>query len=132
MAACVQLAPPAAHAGTETWRCGNTYTDQPCQGGKAIDPDDARDAAQRREADSATREARTAADRLERDRVRLEAAQGGRAATLIDNKPSNAKPDASPAPGVALKKKKKDPGYFSAHDPVATAKKKAAKKSAKS
>ena len=44
-AACAQLAPLAAHAGTETWRCGNTYTDQPCKDGKAIDLDDARDEA---------------------------------------------------------------------------------------
>jgi len=132
-AACAQLAPLAAHGGTETWRCGNTYTDQPCKDGKAIDLDDARGAAQKREADSATHEARTAADRMERDRVRLESAQARRAATLIDNRPLNAKPDPSHGAGVAQKKKKgkKEADYFSAHDPVATAKKKAEKKAEK-
>ena len=95
-AACAQLVPPAAHAGTETWRCGNTYTDQPCQGGKAIVLDDARDATQKREADGATREALAAAERLERERVRLESAQARRAPALTDNKPVNAKPDTRP------------------------------------
>jgi len=133
-AACAQLVPLAAHAGAETWRCGNTYTDQPCKDGKVIDLDDARDATQKREADSATREARAAAERLERERVRQEAVQARRAATLIDNKPLNAKPDSSQGPGVAQKKKKskKESDYFSAHDPVATAKKKAAKAASKS
>jgi hypothetical protein len=133
-AACAQLVPLAAHAGTETWRCGNTYTDQPCQGGKAIALDDARDAAQKREADRVAREARAAADRLEGERVRLESAQARRAPTLIDNKPLNAKADSSQGTGVAQKKKKskKESDYFSAHDPVATAKKKAAKAASKS
>jgi hypothetical protein len=132
-AACAQLVPPAAHAGTETWRCGNTYTDQPCQGGKAIDLNDARDATQKREADGATRDAMAAADRLERERVRLESAQARRAPALIDNRPLNAKLDSSQGPGVAKKKKKsrKESDYFSAHDPVATAKKKAAKAGSK-
>jgi hypothetical protein len=133
-AACAQLVPPAAHAGTETWRCGNTYSDQPCRGGKAIALDDARDAAQQREADRLAREAQTAADRLERERGRLESAQARRAPTLIDNKPLNAKADSSQSTGVAQKKKKskKESDYFSAHDPVATAKKKTAKAGSKS
>jgi len=129
-AACAQLVPLAAHAGAETWRCGNTYTDQPCKDGRIVDLEDARDATQRREADGTTREARAAADRLERERVRLESAQARRAATLIDNKPLDAKPGSTQGSGVAQKKKKgkREPDYFSAHDPVATAKKKAAKK----
>jgi hypothetical protein len=132
-AACIQLAPPTAHAGTETWRCGNTYTDQPCRDGRIVDLEDARNAAQKREADGTTREARAAADRLERERIRLESAQARRAATLIDNRPLDAKPAAAQGPGVAQKKKKskKEPDYFSAHDPVATAKKKAEKKAEK-
>lgn len=133
-AACAQLVPPGAYAGTETWRCGNTYTDQPCQGGKAIDLDDARDATQKREADGATREAMAAAGRLERERMRLESAQARRPPALIDNKPLNAKLDSSQGPDIAQKKKKskKESDYFSAHDPVATAKKKAAKAGSKS
>ena len=121
-------AAPAATAGTTAWRCGNTYTDQPCPGGQALSVDDSRDAAQKREADRAIREAQAAGERLERERVREEKAQAGRAPTLIDNKPV-------PRPGAestAKKKKgKKEPEHFSAHDPVTTAKKKAEKKAEK-
>ena len=129
MAACFQMPAPAAESSTGTWRCGNTYTDQPCTGGKTVDLDDARSASQKREADSTTREARAAADRLERDRVRLENAQARRKAALIDNKPREAQP-ALPKRGASVAqkaKRRKDAEYFSANDPLATAKKKAAK-----
>jgi hypothetical protein len=116
---------PAA-AGAATWRCGNTYSDQPCEGGKALALDDARDAAQKRDADRTTREAQAAGERMERERLRLEKAQASHP-TLIDSRP--AAPRAEPAVQAKGKGKKgrKEPEYFSAHDPVATAKKKAEK-----
>lgn len=129
MAACASWAAPPAAGGTIAWRCGDTYTDQPCQGGKALALDDSRDAAQKRQADGATREAQAAGDRLERERMLQEKAQAGRRPTLIDNKPAAAKPEADSMKSAQQKKKKgkKEPEYFSAHDPVATAKKKAEK-----
>lgn len=67
-----------------------------------------RDAAQKREADRATNDA-----------------QAGRQATLIVSRPAAPKPEAD----SAKKKKmgKKEPDYFSAPDPMATAKKNAEK-----
>ena len=125
VAAWASWASPAATAGTAAWRCGNTYSDQPCPDGKPLALRDIRDAGQKREADNSTREAQAAADRLERERLRQEKAQAGRHATLIDSRPPAPKADAD---GAKKKKKgKKEPDHFSAHDPVATAKKKAEK-----
>ena len=125
MAACALWASPAAEAGTAAWRCGNTYSDRPCPDGKPLALDDARDADQKRDADRKTREALAAGDRLERERLRQEKAQAGRQPTLIDSRPAAPKPETDNA--KKKKKGKKEPDYFSAHDPVATAKKKAEK-----
>ncbi|RZL86685.1 MAG: hypothetical protein EOP82_29165 [Variovorax sp.] len=130
LAGCAQWSAMAAEGATGTWRCGNTYTDQPCQSGKAVEIDDARNARQRREADPAAREARSAGDRLERERIRLEATQGRHQATLIDNKP--VAPPREPGNAVKKKKGKNEADHFSAHDPVATAKNKAEKAAKKS
>ncbi|VTU40361.1 hypothetical protein H4CHR_05088 [Variovorax sp. PBS-H4] len=129
MAACASWAAPPTAAGTAAWRCGNTYSDQPCPDGKPLALGDTRGAGQKREADDSTREARIAGDRLERERLQQEKSQPGRHATLIDSRPPAQKSAADADPDGAKKKKKskKDPGYFSAHDPVATAKKKAEK-----
>jgi hypothetical protein len=125
MAACCWCVSPEAVAGTAAWRCGNTYSDRPCPDGKPLALDDTRDAAQKREADRTTREALAAGDQLERERLRQEKAQADRQPTLIDSRPAAPKPEADSA--KKKKKGKKDPDYFSAHDPVATAKKKAEK-----
>jgi hypothetical protein len=125
-AACVQQAGLAADTSPGTWRCGNTYSDQPCQGGKALDLDDARQTAQKRDADRTTREAQLAADRMERDRLRLESTQGRRHATLIDNqKPTMASSSSSSNSGSILTKKKseKKPQHFGAYDPASLTKK---------
>lgn len=114
----------AVQASPGTWRCGNTYSDQPCQGGKALDLDDPRQTTQKREADRTTREAQLAADRMERDRLRLESTQGRRHATLIDNqKPTMT--SSSSGPGSVLKKKKGEPKpvHFGAQGPASPAKK---------
>lgn len=125
MAACTLWASPAAVAGAAAWRCGNTYSDQPCPDGKPLALQDQRDAAQKREADRTTREAQAAGDRLERERRRQEKAQAASQATLIDSRPAVHKPEAESA--KKKKKGRKESDYFSAHDPVATAKKKAEK-----
>lgn len=72
IAAAGHLAMAAAQSAPETWRCGNTYTDQPCKGGKAVTVDDARSEADRRAADTATRRAELRGDQLERSRLRQE------------------------------------------------------------
>jgi hypothetical protein len=124
MTACL-CSSPAAAAGNAAWRCGNTYTDQPCEAGRALPLDEAPVATRKREADQATREARAEAERMERERLRLEAAQGPGQATLIDNAPRT-RAAAPEARDTSMKKGKprKDPQYLSPRDPSAAPKKK--------
>ncbi|RZL65985.1 MAG: hypothetical protein EOP81_02445 [Variovorax sp.] len=65
--------PISAQPSSGTWRCGNTYTDQPCKGGKAVDVDDTRSAAQQQAGESQARDAGRHADALARERRALEA-----------------------------------------------------------
>jgi hypothetical protein len=132
--ACLQWAAFAADGASGTWRCGNTYTDQPCQGGKALNVENPRDTDQKRSADQTTRDAQTAADRMERDRIRLESISSRKRASLIDNKPqptatesfSSDKNDAQKP-----KKGKKDTVYVRGQ-PSATPTKKPSKSAKKS
>jgi len=78
IATCVQLAPAIAQNGPKTWRCGNTYGDQPCAGGAAVDVADPRTETQRRQADEATRQNMAQARSLENARLREEAEQARR------------------------------------------------------
>jgi hypothetical protein len=126
-----------AEAATPAWRCGNTYTDQPCQGGKPLAAEDERSATQKREAETITREAKATADRLERERMSVESAQT-RQPALIDNKPRDKPTPAQSTTGASSPKKKKkkksalEQDHFSARDPIATTGNKAAKNSRKS
>ena len=72
VAACASLTPVAAQNSSGTWRCGNTYTDQPCRDGKPVEVSDARSERDRRAADEATRRSAKRADELERHRLRLD------------------------------------------------------------
>lgn len=72
IAACLCSTGALAQSGTTAWRCGNAYTDQPCEGGKAVRANDSRSAQDRRDADAGTRNARTQADQMERSRLSLE------------------------------------------------------------
>jgi hypothetical protein len=86
MAACIPWSAVAAEGGG-TWRCGNTYADQPCENGRRIEVDDPRDASQKRAADDTIRDAHAAANRMEGDRRRIEAAGARNRPSLIDNSP---------------------------------------------
>jgi hypothetical protein len=122
--ACLHWA-AAAQASNGIWRCGNTYTDQPCEAGRALPLDEAPGATRKREADQATREARAEAERMERERLRLEAAQGPGQATLIDNAPrTRATAPEARDPSMKKGKPRKDPQYLSPRDPSAAPKKK--------
>ncbi|CAN5861091.1 hypothetical protein BH11PSE13_BH11PSE13_12720 [soil metagenome] len=69
------LAAPGAQPNAQgTWRCGNTYTDQPCKGGNEVKVDDSRSEADRRAADAATRRNERRADELEHSRLGREKA----------------------------------------------------------
>ncbi|MDM0025799.1 hypothetical protein [Variovorax saccharolyticus] len=121
--ACLHWA-AAAQASNGIWRCGNSYTDQPCDAGQALDLDDARSAVQKRAADQATREARAEAQRMERDRLRLEATQGPGQAALIDNAPRARETATAPERSMKKGQARKDPQYLSPQDPSAPRKKK--------
>lgn len=67
--ACIAMA-AAAQAAPGTWRCGNTYTDQPCPEGKALRMDTAPSTERVRDADEHTRRMQAAAARMEAERIR--------------------------------------------------------------
>ncbi len=54
------------------YRCGDSYSQSPCAGGVAITVDDARDAAQKNQADEAARRDAKLAQTLEKDRLAQE------------------------------------------------------------
>ena len=89
-----------AHA-ESVYRCGANYSTLPCAGATIVAADDARSAAQRAQADAATRRDSKLAQVLEQDRLRLEAkaapaiilakAQAGGATRSTEKPVSNAK-----------------------------------------
>lgn len=95
MASCAWSFSVSAQDGAPTWRCGNTYADRPCEGGKVVKVDDRRSDQDRRAADASTRNARSYADQLERTRLTQEkaahdrdrqAAREARSAALADRR----------------------------------------------
>ncbi|HEX7866271.1 MAG TPA: hypothetical protein VF555_15055 [Variovorax sp.] len=74
VATCFYSTGVLAQGAAKTWRCGNTYSDQPCEGGKTVKVNDHRSDEDRRAADTGTRNNQTQADRLERSRLSLEKA----------------------------------------------------------
>ena len=105
-----------------TWRCGNAYTDQPCNGGRPLGIDADRETSQRN-ADDATRDARATADRMEAQRQRLEAMGARNRPIVIDNAPRRA---AEERPAAKLRMRRKEALYTK---PNAAPKKKSKKKS---
>ena len=72
------LCASAATASANTWRCGNAYSDQPCEGGKRIDTADPRSAENQRAAEAATLRIERKADAMARERIQLENSPAGR------------------------------------------------------
>jgi|GEM_PF-768092 len=119
------LLPAAAErsAGTQAWRCGNAYSDQPCAGGRRIAAEDARSTEQQREAEAAARRVQQEADAWARERRAREAAALRRGPVLIDNAPVPAPPPAAQA-RPARERRGKVPGDFVASSPKTDEKKK--------
>jgi hypothetical protein len=65
---------PDAHAQT-VYRCGNTYSSTPCEGGTAVNAADPRSAEQARAAQQASKREAAQAKALQQSRERAEAAQ---------------------------------------------------------
>ena len=57
----------------DIWRCGNSYSDTPCDGGTQLDSQAQPSAEDRRQRDAGTRRDQAAADRMQRERLELEA-----------------------------------------------------------
>ena len=127
LGACIGLG-AAAQGPSAAWRCGNTYSDRPCEGGRAVAAVDAPSAERMREADSSTRQLQAEAQRMERERLRIEKAQARRSGLVHLPRPTNAVTPPEPAPSKAHKKKgRKEPDFFTAAGPGSGTTKKKAK-----
>lgn len=101
------------------WRCGSSYSQQPCAGGAPVAASDARTRAESARAADVARNDWALADRLEKERLAQEKNAGK--ALIIGPAPVPA-----PAASAAHKKKKaKEPQDFSAVDPSTVKHKKA-------
>lgn len=94
----IVAAPAAAQT---TYRCGNSYSQQPCPGGSAIDASDSRTPEQRKAHELSTKNEKRTADAMEKNRLKEEAAavraaeqadKSQRAAEKAAQKPAPAKP----------------------------------------
>ncbi|MGJ7546122.1 hypothetical protein [Variovorax sp. LT1R16] len=125
--ACIAMA-AAAPAAAGTWRCGSTYTDQPCPGGQVVPTDAAPSTERVRDADEQTRRTQATAARMEAERLRRDKE---RPAMVHLPAPSAAKTPVEPAPTAGRKGKgRKASDFFTAAGPgtaKAPKKKKAAK-----
>jgi hypothetical protein len=123
LALCALAAPAQAQT---VYRCGESYSNQPCPGATAIAVDDPRSAAQRAQTDAATQRDARSAQLLETERLRQE---GKPAPATILASP------AKPAPAAADKKlagaKPKKPAHFTAASPRKPGETSAAKKKKK-
>ncbi|MDM0113888.1 hypothetical protein QTI66_17145 [Variovorax sp. J22R133] len=97
-----------AQAGPAIWRCGNTYSEQPCAGGKTISPGAAPSAEQRRQADAATVQNMATGASMERERLKLEA-KAQREPILLVHERNTPPAEATPVGRTVVKKKKDRP-----------------------
>lgn len=113
-----------------TYRCGNSYSQQPCPGGVVLDPRDRRDSSQKVQSDTATLRDARAAEALQAERLAQEQKD------LRANTPHSpaAKVVPTQAPGVSERpllrphKNKRQPAYFTAQVPGENKKQKPRKK----
>ena len=89
------------------WRCGNSYSDTPCEGARPIEADAPPSAERRRQADESTRRDMEAAAGMQRERLRLEAGQSRRGAIVIGAPARSEAARATPAPTLLKPGKKK-------------------------
>lgn len=71
--ACAIATNSTANAGPGIWRCGNSYSDTPCEGGKPVGAPSTPSAEDRRQRDEGTRRDQLAAERMQRERLEFEA-----------------------------------------------------------
>lgn len=107
------------------YRCGDSYSQSPCEGARTLQLDDARSPAQKAESDDVARRSQQAADALEADRLRSEqqarerhrAAAGPPQAARSARRDSASKTAEGPQPRKkAHAKAKAAPDYFTTTD----------------
>jgi hypothetical protein len=109
LAAAGWIAPAAAQA---VYRCGNSYSQQPCAGGSPVETQDARSASQRAQTTQAAQRDAKAASAMEKDRLKNEAKP---AQAYI---PAPKEPELAPEDGnLAQPAKARKPALFTAVSP---------------
>ena len=94
------------------YRCGESYSQQPCPGGKEIQADDARSESQRAQTRDAARRDAKVADEMQKSRLKEEA----KPAQAVMPAPKVEAPEPPSAPAVTGVAKK--PAYFTAVSPT--------------
>jgi hypothetical protein len=109
------------------YRCGDSYVQQPCPGGKALDVDDSRSTNQRTDALDTTKRASQAANAMEKARLEEEA-KPAQALMPPEKPPTAMKDDGATVVRAPAVRKKKAPGKAkpAKQDAVKHAKKKKA------
>ena len=106
---------PCAHAQT-VYRCGNSYSQQPCPEAKPVDVTDSRTHDQKAQSDAAVKHDKQAADSLEKSRLKQEelAARSRSAGNSSGGAHQRA---AAPEHANNAQRKHKKPEYFTARNP---------------
>ncbi|HWI83864.1 hypothetical protein [Ramlibacter sp.] len=124
--ACVASWSIPAAAG-EVWRCGDTYSNQPCPGGKLVPAQDARSADQRAQTNQAVRRDAKVADEMEKARLKEEAKPVAAAIPSPREEPVPPAAADRTVSGAVAKK----PAYFTAVSPRKAEASKSPKKKAR-
>ena len=103
----VAVAQTSSPTGPTAYRCGNSYSSTPCPGGSAVANDDARSAAQQREAQDVKRRDAALADQMAADRRARERATVAQPAIGIAPPAAASAPRHDSTPPTSTKKKKK-------------------------
>ena len=113
----VWVAAAANAAGEEIYRCGDTYSQKPCPGGRAIEAADPRSASQGAQASQAAKRDAKTADAMEKARLKEEAKPAP--VVVLSGKTINQRAEA-PKPAASAKGKSskgKKPADFKAVGP---------------
>ena len=75
------------------YRCGDSYSNQPCPGGVVVPADDSRSAAQRAQTDAATKRDAQSAQAMEKERLKQEAVPAQATIPATASQPVAAEPE---------------------------------------
>ena len=101
----------------QVYRCGNTYSQQPCDGGAVVKVDDARAPGAAAAQAAETKREQKAADAMEKSRLREEAKAAPASVMQHTKQEPPAGKKAQPEPKKDAKKQAKKPDYFTAVTP---------------